>query len=71
MAQNLRMSAIRPSPELAWHKHLLYGLTNWGLFSAGALNLAVGTWFALKGQVANAATSLTAGLVLLFAATID
>jgi hypothetical protein len=71
MAQNLRISTIRPSSKLAWHKHLLYGLTNWGLFSAGALNLAVGTWFALKGQVANAATSLTAGLVLLFAATID
>jgi hypothetical protein len=49
----------------------LYSLTNWGLFSAGAVNLAVGTWSALKGQLAVAATSLTAGLILLFAATID
>jgi hypothetical protein len=71
MSQNLRMSTTQPSSELAWHKRLLYGLTNWGLFSAGAVNLAVGTWSALKGEVANAATSLTAGLVLLFAATID
>jgi hypothetical protein len=71
MSQNVRMSATRPSSESVWHKRLLYGLTNWGLFSAGAVNLAVGTWSALNGQVAIAATCLTAGLVLLFAATID
>jgi hypothetical protein len=41
------------------------------VFSAGAVNLAVGTWSAWKGEVAIAATSLTAGLILLFAATID
>ena len=57
--------------QIPWHRRLLYGLTNWGLFSAGALNLAVGSWSALNGQVAIAATSLTAGLVLLFAATIE
>lgn len=56
---------------MPWHRRLLYGLTNWGLFCAGAVNLAVGTWSALNGQVAIAATSLTAGLVLLFAGTID
>jgi hypothetical protein len=65
------MSTTRPSSEPAWHKRLLYSLTNWGLFSAGAVTLAWGTWSALKGQVAIAGTSLIAGLVLLFAATID
>jgi hypothetical protein len=65
------MSAAGPSSIPPWHRLVLYGLTNWGLFLAGAVNLAVGTWSAVKGQVAIAATSLTAGLVLLFAATID
>ena len=53
------------------HRRLLYGLTNWSLFAAGMVNLGVGTWFAAQGGAAIAATSLTAGLVLLFAATID
>lgn len=65
------MSPTVPAAALPWHKRLLYGVTNWGLFAAGAVNLAVGTWSAVNGQVAIAATSLTAGLVLLFAATID
>jgi len=38
---------------------------------AGLVNLGVGTLSALRGNVGIAATSLTAGLVLLFAATID
>jgi hypothetical protein len=71
MSQNLRMSSTQLSSEAAWHKRLLFSLTDWGLFSAGVVNLAVGTWSALKGEVAIAATSLTAGLVLLFSATID
>jgi hypothetical protein len=71
MSQNLRMSTTPPSSEAAWYKRLLYSLTDRGLFSAGVVNLAVGSWSALKGEVAIAATSLTAGLVLLFAATID
>jgi hypothetical protein len=53
------------------HRRVLYGLTNWGLFVAGMVNLGVGTFSAVRGQATIAATSLTAGLVLLFAATID
>lgn len=53
------------------HRRLLYGLTNWSLSVAGMVNLGVGTWSAGQGDAAIAATSLTAGLVLLFAATID
>lgn len=65
------MNETEPFSTLPWHRRLLYGLTNWGLFSAGALNLAIGTWSALNEQVTSAATSLTAGLVLLFAGTIE
>lgn len=65
------MTTTNSNSSLPWHKLLLYGLTNWGLFCAGAVNLAVGTWSAFNGQTAIAATSLTAGLVLLFAATVD
>ena len=57
--------------QIPLHKKILYGLTNWGLFIAGAINLGVGTWSAFSGNVAIAGTSLTAGLILLFAATID
>jgi ABC-type multidrug transport system fused ATPase/permease subunit len=52
-------------------RRALYGLTNWALLAAGIANLAAGTWGAFSGSPAIAATSLTAGLVLLFAATID
>ena len=52
-------------------RSMLYGLTNWSLFIAGIVNLVVGTWSAAYANTAIAATSLTAGLVLLFAATID
>ena len=50
---------------------MLYGSTNWILFLAGIANLALGTWAAAQDTAAIAATSLAAGLVLLFAATID
>jgi hypothetical protein len=52
-------------------RRALYGITNWALLGAGLANLAVGTLAALNNSAAIAATSLTAGLVLLFAATID
>lgn len=54
-----------------WHKLALYNLTNLALFLAGATNLFIGTISALDNRTTIAATSLTAGLVLLFAATID
>lgn len=65
------MNSDRPSSEVPLHRKVLYGLTNWSLFVAGLVNLGVGTWSAAHEQAAIAATSLTAGLVLLFAATID
>jgi hypothetical protein len=49
----------------------LYGLTNWGLLTCGMANLVIGTWYAAHAESTIAATSLTAGLVLLLAATID
>lgn len=52
-------------------RHFFYGIVNLALLLAGLSNLGVGTWSALQGNAAIAATSLTAGLVLLFAATID
>ena len=63
-------SKISPS-NLPWNRKVLYGLTNWALFFAGMANLLVGTWAAIHESTSIAATSLTAGLVLLFAATID
>jgi flagellin-specific chaperone FliS len=56
---------------MPFHRRVLYALTNWGLFAAGMINLVVGTLSAIHEQVSVAATSLTAGLVLLFAGTID
>lgn len=52
------------------HK-VLFGTANWALLVAGLANLAIGTYSAFNETAAIAATSLTAGLVLLFAATID
>jgi hypothetical protein len=52
-------------------RRVLYGITNWALLGAGLANLVVGTLAAFNSSAAIAATSLTAGLVLLFAATID
>ncbi|WP_425919024.1 hypothetical protein [Acinetobacter sp. TSRC1-2] len=49
----------------------LFNLTNWFLLIAGLINLGVGTWSSYFGNTPIAITSLTAGLVLLFAATID
>ena len=57
--------------DLPWPARLLYGSTNAALFLAGLANLVVGTWAAFNESAAVAATSLTAGLVLLFASTID
>ncbi len=56
---------------LPWHRKALYGITNWALLCAGLANLLIGSWAAFNDSAAVAATSLTAGLVLLFAATID
>jgi len=44
-------------------------LTDSVLFIAGVVNLAVGTWSALHQSATIAVTSLTGGLVLLFAAS--
>lgn len=55
----------------SFFKASLYGTTNTVLFVAGAVNLWVGTVAAINDSTTVAATSLTAGLVLLFAATID
>lgn len=49
----------------------LYGFTNWALFAAGLANLFIGTVAAFGENTSLAATSLTAALILLFAATID
>lgn len=57
--------------KTSFSRRMLYGITNWGLFVAGIVNLGVGTWSAAHDQAVIAATSLTAGLVLLFAATIE
>lgn len=61
--------AVNQNPPM--HKALLFHFTNWGFFAAGIVNLLVGTMSAANNEVPTAATSLTAGLVLLFAATID
>lgn len=57
--------------RLSFSQRILYGSTNWLLFIAGIVNLGVGTWAAAHENVAISATSLTAGLILLFASTID
>ena len=62
--------------DLDTHPHsldrkVLYGLANWALLVAGLANLCAGTLAAFHGLAAIAATSLTGGLALLFAATID
>lgn len=64
------METNSASNPLPLSRRLLYGLTNWALLVAGLANLGVGTIAALNDSAAIAATSLTAGLVLLFAATI-
>jgi hypothetical protein len=65
------MKSPPESNPLPLSRRILYGLANWALCAAGLANLAVGTWAAFNESAAVAATSLTAGLVLLFAATID
>lgn len=49
----------------------LFGIANWALLLFGLANLCIGTLAALNESATLAATSLTAGLVLLFAGTID
>src|ERR1700722_5105259 len=49
----------------------LYGATNWILFLTGAVNLLLGTIGAARADVSLAAISLTAGLILILAATIE
>lgn len=62
---------MQDKPVLSRSKSVLYGLTNWALLLAGLVNLGIGTWAAIQSNTAIAGTSLVAGLVLLFAATID
>lgn len=57
--------------SLPLSRRILYGITNWALLITGLANLIAGTWAAFGESSAVAATSLTAGLVLLFAATVD
>lgn len=54
-----------------WDRKILYVIANWALLLAGLANLTVGTVASVDNSATIAATSLTAGLVLLFAATID
>lgn len=57
--------------EPSFCQKILYGTTNLFLFLAGSANLLAGTIAAFNSSPTIAATSLTAALVLLFAATID
>lgn len=52
------------SPELA-------PIVNWVFFIIGTVNLGAGTWNLITGDASVAATGLTAGLLLLFASTIE
>lgn len=49
----------------------LWNLTNLAFFIAGIVNLVMGTWAVLQENSSVAAIGLVAGVVLLFAATID
>lgn len=60
-----------PVESFSRERKILYGVTNWALFVSGLANLVAGTLAAFSSSPTIAATSLTAGLVLLFAATID
>ena len=71
IAARVEMTNENKQHPLPLDKRILYGLTNWALLIAGLANLAAGTWAAFNESATIAATSLTAGLVLLFAATID
>lgn len=52
-------------------KGVVYGLVSLAFLLAGLVTLAFGTFAAVAGNVGTASATLTAGLVLLFAATID
>ncbi|MCZ2154016.1 MAG: hypothetical protein LC114_08980 [Bryobacterales bacterium] len=68
VSESPRQAGREPIPL---SRTILYGLANWSLLVAGLANLCVGTRAALSGSVTVAATSLTAGIVLIFGATID
>lgn len=57
--------------QLPERQKKIYEITNWILLAAGTANLVIGTLAAFNESAPVAATSLTAGLVMLFAATID
>jgi hypothetical protein len=57
------MKTVAPSMQVS--------LASWALLLAGLINLAVGTFYAITANAALAVTGLSAGLILLFAATID
>lgn len=52
-------------------KPVLFWLVDIALFASGAVNIVVGTLAAVHGDTALSATALAAGLILLFASTID
>lgn len=52
-------------------QQLFYGFTNLALFLAGIFNLFIGSVAAYHDKMSISTTSLTAGLILLFASTID
>ncbi len=52
-------------------RQIINNITNWAFLLIGLVNLVVGTLAAVRGDVAVSTTSLTAGLILLFAATVD
>jgi hypothetical protein len=68
--QNINGTEMDDS-KLRLDRRVLYTATNWALFIPGIINLGIGTYYAFRGDPTVAATSLAAGLVLLFAATID
>ena len=68
---NKQVGKIMKKDWKSLNESYLVNLTNWFLLIAGLINLGVGTWSSYLGNTPIAITSLTAGLVLLFEATID
>lgn len=60
-----------PAAQLPARKPLLFWIVDIALVASGLVNLAVGTCAAIRGDSALAATSLAAGLILMFASTVD
>jgi hypothetical protein len=65
------MNEQTESPVLPIHRKLLFILVDWAFFLVGLANLVIGTRAALNDSTGIAATSLAAGLILLFASTIE